>query len=243
VKTHDVLMALAEATSDAVARRVLIGWNWTFVEGPRGCGLAHTPDRGTPGCASPLEAGDLAGRSLADLARLASQANPLATAIGLAAINADRALPDLAGDAVNGLDVFRDIATDTIVFGRFPDLDRRLPGARVVERDPRPGEFGLADAPALVARAQAVVLTAQTLVNGTFVEVMAMAAGRRIALVGPGTPLDPRMHDLGIEVLAGLVVTDAADAARRIGEGANARGLRPCTRTVTLRTGALRGSR
>lgn len=234
MRPETLLAALAAATPDDPARRVLIGWNWTLVEGPRGCGLAHTPARGTPGCAPPPDAGDLAGRPLSSLASLAGDANPLAAAIGLAAVNAARADPGREGAAVNGLDVFRDVAERTVVFGRFPDLDRRLPGARIVERDPRPGEFALDDAPAVVADAEAVVLTAQSLVNGTFARVMAIAAGRRIALVGPGTPLDPLLHDVGIEALGGLVVTDPDEAARRIGEGANARGLRPCTRPLTL---------
>jgi hypothetical protein len=229
-----ILGALAEATPDHPARRVLIGWNWTFVEGPSGCGLAHTPSRGTPGCAPPPEAGDLAGRPLSALARLAGDPNPLAAAIGLAAINAARARPDREGAPLNGLDVFRPIADRTVVFGRFPDLDRRLPGARIVERDPRPGEVPFEDAPAVVAAAEAVVLTAQSLVNGTFAHVMAMAAGRRVALVGPGTPLDPLLHAAGVEVVAGIVVTDPDEAARRIGEGANVRGLRGCTRALTL---------
>ena len=86
----------------------------------------------------------------------------------------------------------------------------------------------------MVADAEAVVLTAQSLVNGTFARVMAMATGRRIALVGPGTPLDPLLHEAGVEVVAGLVVTDPDEAARRIGEGANVRGLRTCSRPLTL---------
>lgn len=241
MRPDDILAALAAATPAVPARRVLIGWNWTLVEGPEGCGLAHTPARGTPGCAPPPDAGDLAGRPLSDLARMAGDANPLAAAIGLAAINAARSVPGRGGAPVNGLDVFRDVADRTIVFGRFPDLDRRLPGARIVEREPRPGEFALDEAPALVAAAEAVVLTAQSLVNGTFARVMAMAEGRRVALVGPGTPLDPLLHDVGVEVLAGLVVTDPDEAARRIGEGANARGLRPCTRPLTLARGTGRG--
>src|SRR3546814_13361422 len=35
---------------DGQARRVVVGLNWTFVEGPAGAGLAHTPARGTAGC-------------------------------------------------------------------------------------------------------------------------------------------------------------------------------------------------
>ena len=34
------------------AKRVIVGLNWTLVEGPHGAGLAHTPTRGTNGCRS-----------------------------------------------------------------------------------------------------------------------------------------------------------------------------------------------
>src|SRR3546814_9578219 len=52
------------------SRRVVIGLNWTLVEGPAGLGLAHTPARGTEGRLPLPEPGCYAGRALADLAAI-----------------------------------------------------------------------------------------------------------------------------------------------------------------------------
>jgi uncharacterized protein (DUF4213/DUF364 family) len=234
IPPEQVLSALTDRTPDAPARRVVVGFNWTMVEGPDGCGFAHTPPRSAPGCRTLPEAGTLAGRPLRELAATAGGPNPLAAAVGLAAINAARSRYDLPADAGNGLAAFADVAARTVVVGRFPGLERHLPGCTVVERDPGPGDRPEAETEALVARAEAVVITAQTLVNGSFAALMRMAAGRRVALVGPGVPLDPMLFDAGVEVLGGLVATDPDAAARLVAEGCDARGLKAAARNATM---------
>ena len=79
---------LVQGVAEAEVRRVVIGLNWTMVEGPDGIGLAQTPERGTPGCVAAPRAGYRAGGSLRQLAALANSTNPFDAALGIAAFAA-----------------------------------------------------------------------------------------------------------------------------------------------------------
>ena len=63
-----VLDALLAGGIAGRAERVVVGFNWTYVEGPDGAGLCQTPARGSAGCRSLPAPGTWRGRALADLA-------------------------------------------------------------------------------------------------------------------------------------------------------------------------------
>lgn len=232
-----MIEALARDVGEGRARRVIVGLNWTLVEGPSGCGLSQTPARGTAGCSSVPGAGGYNGRPLEQLAQLAGAGNPVESAIGFAAIAAHFNRFDLQGEAVNGLDAFGDIAGPVTAIGRFPDLATRIPGLRIVEREPREGEFGEADAPRLLGESEAVIITASALGNGSLAGLLAAAKGARIALVGPSAPLAPCLHDFGIGIIAGLIVEDVEGAARAVAEAGAVRALKPHCRMLSLFSG------
>ncbi|MGE0723073.1 MAG: DUF364 domain-containing protein [Alphaproteobacteria bacterium] len=232
--TGDLRELLARAVGDRPARRVVVGVNWVLVEGPDGTGLAHAPPRDAPGCRPLASAGTLAGSGLGALAALWSSANPFEASIGLAAINAHFNRPDLAGEAVNGLDAAARIGRRPVVFGRFPGLDRIMPTARVVERHPGPDDHPLSDAPALVAESDLVIATASALGNGTLGDILAIARGTPVMLVGPSTPLAPVLFDHGIIQLAGMVIDDPARAAQVVMEGGAVHALLGAGRNLTL---------
>ena len=123
------------------AHRVIVGLNWTLVEGPNGAGVSHTPTRGTNGCHALPDPGSYAGRDLSLLAALRNSDNVFEVTIAIAAINAFHNRTDLAGNTSNGLDLVKANGTKTVVIGRFPGLDQRLPGAAVIEREPGPGDY------------------------------------------------------------------------------------------------------
>ncbi len=228
---------LIRAVDKAPARRVIVGLNWTLVEGPDGCGLAHTPQRTASGCQAVPQTAQFSGQPLDELARLANACNPFEAAIGVAAINAHYNRRDLtAGDTCtqNGLAVFSELDGPVTVIGRFPDLARYLPEARVVEQDPQADEYPPAAASRLLRESEAAVITASALVNHSLEDLLPACASARVALVGPGTPLAPCLHAYGIEVLAGQVVEDVEGAARVVAEGGSIRALKPFTRPVTL---------
>jgi len=224
---------------DAEARRVVIGFNWTLVEGPSGVGLAQTPRREAHGCQPPSGAGALAGASLRDLVRGLVGENPVLRAVGAAAVNAAANRFDLDGEAVNGLDLFASAAAQAdapVSIGAFPGMVERLPHLRVIERTPGPGRVPEHAAPALLPQADAVLLTASTLANGTLPGLLGLLRpGAEVVMVGPGTPLSPLLFDHGVTALAGLVVEDLDGLIRTVQEGGGARHLKRHGRSVVLR--------
>lgn len=232
---HNLYRELANSVEDAPVKRVVLGMNWTLVEGPHGCGLAQTPSKDTPGCKSLPQAGSFSGKSLKELARLATSWNPFETAVGIAAVNAHCNRFDLKGSQENGLDMFGDVDGPVAVVGRFPGIAERLPGAKVIEKAPQDGEYPEQAAEKLISDSEAAVITASTLVNRSLPNLLSSGRNTRIALVGPGTPLTPDLHAHGIEILSGLVIIDTDGAAQAVAEGGGAKALKKFGRYTTLR--------
>ena len=218
------------------AKRVVIGLNWTFVEGPAGTGIVHTPARGSEGCRSLPDPGTYQGRTLADIAQLTTSTNIFERVLGYAAINAHHNQSDLEGEAVNGLDMIEPRGERTVVIGRFPGIDENLPGAAVIEREPSVGDYPPEAAAELLPAAEFIAITSSTVSNGTLGTILTLAPENAFTvLVGPSTPLSPVLFDLGIDVLSGLVPSDLEATAQSVAEGGSVSTLKPLGRYVTLR--------
>jgi uncharacterized protein (DUF4213/DUF364 family) len=212
---------------DDMARRVVVGKRWVMVEGPHGTGLAANPteaaqDRHWSG-------------SLRELAAQARSWEPLAAAVGIAAINACYNRYDRVAEDGNGLEALDCDAAATVVVGAFPGLADRLPGAQVVERHPAAGQFPAEAAQWLLPRAEGVLITASALANRSLPGLLRASAHVPAVLVGPGTPLAPRLFDYGLAALAGLIVTDPDGMARAVAAGGGARDFKPFGRQAILR--------
>jgi len=214
------------------ARRVVYGLNWIMVEGPHGVGLAHTPPRDSGGCAA--GPGPCEGRPLRELAALLRAADPLAAAVGLAAVNAHLNRADRDLPPGNGLDSFGDAPGRVVSVGAFPDLRARFPDLAIIEKTPGPDRHPPTAAPWLLPTADSVIITASTLVDRALPSLVRAAAGAQTLLLGPGTPLTPRLFTYGLTTLAGFLVTDPVGCARAIALGAGARTLKQFGRTATL---------
>ena len=218
-----------------IAERVVIGLNWTYVEGSVGAGLVHTPARGTEGCRSLPEPGSYRGSALADLAGLIESDNIFERVLGYTAINAHHNRYDLDGADANGLDMIEARGERTVVIGRFPELDEKLPGAAVIEREPGPGDYPPEAAADLVPAAEFLAITASTLSNGSLGGLLALAPVTAFTvLVGPSAPLSPALFALGVNALSGLVPVDLNGTAQRVAEGGAVSALKPLGRYVTL---------
>lgn len=239
---------LIRGVGDVASRRVIVGMNWTLVEGPDGCGLAHSPTRNSRGCKSVPSSGQFAGRPLSELARLAASWNPFEAAIGVAALNAhynryDLDRTDNNATETNGLDVFGDLEGTISVVGRFPSLAKHLDQPHVIEYEPREGEYPVQASATLLAESEAVLITSSALVNHTLEGLLQSCPAARVALVGPGTPLASCMHAYGIEILAGQIIEDPDGAANVIAEGGSVKELRSHCRFVTLKGKPLEDTR
>ena len=229
------LQAVLRHDISGIAKRVIIGLNWTYVEGPVGAGLVHTPVRGTGGCHSLPDTGKYRGRGLADLAALMGSDNIFERVLGYAAANAHHNRYDLEGMTTNGLDMIKPCVERTVVIGRFPELNKKRPGAAVIEREPGPGEYPPEAAADLIPAAEYLAITASALSNGSLAGLLALApASTFTVLVGPSAPLCPALFALGVNALSGLVPTDLDGTAQRVAEGGSVRALKPLGRSVTL---------
>lgn len=237
---------------DSASGRVIVGFNWTAVEGPivegaagrhdhRALGLAATPSK-ADGAHTTEATGTFGGQPLSALARLLTSDNPYERAIGLAACNAHWNTASVSSGDGDGLAASsgEPVEERIVVIGRFPALDRKLPGAIVLERNPGPDDLPAERAPDIVPTADRLIITATTLVNGSIDGLLALARPDcAITLVGPGTPLCPNLlkteaGSRGVDRMAGFVVEDLEECAKAVMEGAGARAFRRFGRQVVL---------
>lgn len=234
---QELVASLMPEHAPEPATRIAVGINWTMVDSPSGTGLVHTPVKSQQGCVPIAEAGTLRGKPLRELMDLTSSPNPIARAVGFAALNAHWNRRDLTGDSVNGLDLVEDRGQKTVIIGRFPRLDERLPGAAVIERNPGPDDFPEEAAASLIPEAEFLVITASTLSNGSLADLLALRRGAVTVLVGPGTPLCPALFDHGVDILAGLRVDDPGLAEQAVMEGGAEKTLRRAGRIISRARG------
>ncbi len=223
---------LAEQVRGPV-RQIVVGLNWTLVEGAEGIGLAHTPVRGTSGCYALPDSGRYAAQDLEKLAALLGSQNVFESAIALAAINAYHNRRDLKGNAENGLELIGGDGGDTVVIGRFPGLDRRLPDAAVIERNPRPGDYPEDAAPELLPACKNLIITASTLQDGALPDLLQLAPQAFTVLLGPGTPFAPCLFGHGVDALSGFIVDDIDALSRVVAEGGSVRAIKRHGRILT----------
>lgn len=221
---------LVHGVADAEVRRVVTGDKWVLVETADGLGVAA---RQAP--AAEDDPQRWAGRSLRDLAAMAAQSwDPLEIAVGVAALNAHYNRPDVTGVPGNGLDLFASVEGRVVVVGSFPQLARRLPRAKVIDLSPQDGEYPEAACDWLLPGAEAVAITASAFANRTLPRLLRVSAGATVAMIGPGTPLTPRLFDYGVHSLAGFVAIDREAVVRTIAGGGGSRDFHPYGRMVTL---------
>jgi len=212
---------LALGVADQEVRRLVCGRRWLMVEGPGGAGLAYLPKN-----PASLQATlpKLRSRSLRQLAELCQSWDPLEMAVGIAAINAHYnrfGLPGLSGG--DGAAALCRESGRVVVIGGFPGQTELFPRAQVIDSDPQPGEYPIVAIDTLVPGCAAAVVTSSTLINRNLPRILRLTHGAQVALIGPATPLTPRLHDYGIEILGGLVVRDTRGLAAAVEDGAGPR--------------------
>ena len=207
-------------TDDTPTDEVLVGFNWTMVRAGPLAGIARSPERGTQGARTVRQGEPIAGRPLADLAGWICSVDPLRRSIGLAAINAFWNRPNgptAQGDW--GLAGFAPPGDGLVIVGGFRAALKRLPAARVIEREPKGNDIPIAEAGAALANAPAVAITAQTLMNGSLEPLLPrILAASQLLLVGPSAPVAAPVLKAGLTRVSGLAITDPDAAASFIKE-------------------------
>jgi uncharacterized protein (DUF4213/DUF364 family) len=245
-----LLEKIASTLPVAEVERVCVGIHWTaivvMVDGERQCGLASTlGDRRHHGEPDVPFAGNLDSFASHELTALARSDKPILRSVGVAAINA--ILKPYLGPWVelNAEDVLSIYGAGkrVVLVGHFPFVSRlkkKVGDLVVLELDSCAGDLSTDSTEDVLPEAEVVALTAMTLINKTFEDLMALIPTTAlIVLVGPSTPLSPILFDHGVDLLCGSVVTDIDAVLQVVGQGANFRQVHQAgVRLVTMgRTG------
>ena len=165
----------------------------------------------------------LAGRPLCELAGWLCSLDPLRRSIGLACVNAfwnqANGAAAVTEEAPWGFARFTPPGEGLVIIGAFPQAAKRLPGACVIEREPKGREIPVDAAPQTLATAKAVAITAQALMNGSLEPLLRHASAcPRVMLVGPSAPVSPILGCHGIAESCGLAIANTEATASFIKE-------------------------
>jgi uncharacterized protein (DUF4213/DUF364 family) len=227
-------LLLDYCSTETVADRLLIGLVWTMCQSSNTIGLSMSPQFATRTLSW---SGDLAGKSLIDLAAWILEWEPYQASVAMSAINTclnTRAMPDsIALDnraEDTNLTVFEYFlpqlsGKNVVVVGRYPGIERYQDqiALTILEKEPGIGDYPDAACEHLIPGADWVFLTASSIPNKTFPRLAELATHAKTVLMGPTTPWLPQLHEFGINYLAGIEVTEPETLYRTIAEGGGKR--------------------
>jgi uncharacterized protein (DUF4213/DUF364 family) len=227
--------------------QVLIGLRWTAVvaevDAEKHCGLAATlHEQHDHGSAHAIpQAGELESLTGLELARYIQAEHPTLRSVGAAAINA--LLPPIVQTLgnLNAEHVISELGREkrVVVIGHFPFITRlraKVGELYVLEKNPREGDLPADAAPQILPEAEVVAITSMTILNRTLDGLLSLCApGAFVMLLGPSTPLNPRLFDYGIDMLSGSIVEDIEPVLKCVAQGADFRQVhRAGVRLVTM---------
>lgn len=209
--------------SDAAVAGTLAGQCWTAVETAGSFGMAMT----TPVDTAPrMIAGNYIGLPLKELARAAKSWNLTEAGYGMAAVNAFYNTPERLEElqayepfdryCTAGLDL-RGKHIGVVGHLNMPQSVReQAASVRILERSPRPGDYPDSACDWMLPQCDVVIMTASTLVNKTLPHLLELSKNAYTILAGPSCPMCPGLLELGIDRIAGLVITDTEGMRHKI---------------------------
>jgi uncharacterized protein (DUF4213/DUF364 family) len=227
---HDTILEAASINDDATLVDLRIGHYWSVVQASTGAGMASTiPSESHLHGTVPIpDAGSLHESSMIELAaRLRSSSTPEA-ALGLAAANALLGPPEGRLTEHNAETILyqRGAGRRVAMIGRFPFAERTAAVCGelwVFERGEGRGEddFGAEMMAELLPQAEVVAITSTAVINRTLGEILELVRPDAfVLLLGPSTPLTPRLFNHGIDLLCGTIIVDPPAVLRAVGQGA-----------------------
>lgn len=217
---------LATLKDDHPVTRIEVSAHWILITSKHS-GMASTMMSCKPHGEELLEeAGNLLNKSALELVEMSTSANPLAAGIGIAAINSLLELPTQHVTEINIAEVLeqKGKGKKIVMIGHFPFVKKLRKVAKevwVIDLQPGPGEYSPEQAPALLAEADILAMTGNTLITKAAEDYIAMCRpGAYKIMMGPTTPLTPLLFEHGMDLLAGVTVRDADMVNRYISQGA-----------------------
>ena len=209
--------------TDAIIAETLSGQCWTAVETADAFGMAMT----TPVDTAPkMITEGYTGMSLKELAATAKSWNLTEAGFGMAAINAYYNTPERL-DALDAYKPFERYCTDGLdlhgkhigVVGHLnmpESVRRQAASVRILERSPQPGDYPDSACDWLLPQCDVVIMTASTLVNKTLPHLLELCKNAYTILAGPSCPMCPQLLNMGLDRIAGLVITDIIGMKHKI---------------------------
>jgi uncharacterized protein len=210
---------------------IFVGANWVLAlvwhnDGSERAGVAAAPVIFTENALYPI-GHYTPNTDAAEVVQLLRSDDPTAAAVGLATFNAVQQ-PDEAAltrhDAADWLSA-QSSGKTVAIFGRFPFImDEIRPFAKAVyvfEQHPEAGEYSADAMPRLLPQADIIAITSSTVINHTIDSILQHTSNKQtVVLLGPSTPLTPRLFDCGITALFGVRVADVEQAKASVLAGA-----------------------
>lgn len=202
-------------SSDTTVTSTLVGQCWTAVETENHFGIAMT----TPVDTAPrMLSVNHTGLSIRELAQAAKSWNLTEAGFGMAAINAYYNTPQQL-ESLDVYEPFEKYCTDGVdligkhigVVGHLnmpQTVYKQAASVRILERNPRPGDYPDSACDWLIPQCDVVIITASTLVNKTLPHLLDLAQNTYTILAGPSCPMCPELLNFGIDRIAGLVITN-----------------------------------
>ena len=210
---YDILISGID--TDAAITNTRMGQCWTAVETDNHFGMAMT----TPVDTAPrMLDRECCGIPLKELAAAAKSWNLTEAGFGMAAINAFYNTPANL-DRLGAYEPFDNYCTDGVdlkgkrigVIGHLnmpSSVYDQAESVTILERNPRPGDYPDSACDWLLPQCDIVIITASTLINKTLPHLLDLCKNAYTILAGPSAPLCPGLLELGIDRIAGLVITD-----------------------------------
>lgn len=209
--------------SDPIIQRTFCGECWTAVETLDAFGMAMTtPVDTVPG----MLPGGYEGMTLRELAQAAKSWNLREAGFGMAAVNAYYNTPERL-EKLGAYEPFEKYCTDGLdlrgrrigVVGHLnmpKSIYDEAAEVAILERDPRPGDYPDSACDWLIPQCDVVIMTASTLVNKTLPHLLDLCKDAYTILAGPTCPMCPELLELGLDRIAGLVITDRTGMREKI---------------------------
>jgi len=227
---HDAILEAAAVNAGATLIDLRIGHYWSVVQTSAGAGMASVlrSESHLHGSVPIPDAGSLHERTPLELAERLRSPSPPEAALGLATANALLGPPDGRLTEHNAASILaeRGAGKRVAMIGRFPfagQLNDACGELWVFERGEgkREDDFGAEMMEELLPQADVVGVTSTTIINRTLPGILDLVRPDAfVLLLGPSTPLTPRLFDFGIDLLCGSIIVDPVAVQRAVEQGA-----------------------
>ena len=201
----------------------LSGEQWCLAATEDSLGIAmHTPGSSI----APMFPHGLDGLPLAGASRALMSWNMVEASFAMAAVNAfynTRERMELLGSALpegghygDGMD-FTGMTVGIVGHMRGPaGLRETAKEVYILERSPKPGDYPDTACDYILPKCDLVIITGSSLINKSLPHLLELCPNAYTILTGPSVPMCPALLELGIDRLAGLVVTEREAMLRHV---------------------------